>query len=432
MRRRKLLLGAAALGAAGAIGGVHAARPHLVTAVDRSLNRVALDPAAPEPDAADRRLHGGMFIADLHADTLKWDRDLLELSGHGHADLPRLHAGNVALQVFAMVTHSPVRYPWRDCMRAESINHAAWLALLQGRPFRSARGRAFSQIDRFWSAVHRSRYRGGLTLRAILNATELEALVAARAAGETVIGGILGLEGGHWIGEYDHSVPAVRLEIQRLFDAGLRVFAPVHRFDNPLAGSSEGCARYGLTPAGRNALMMAQEHGMVIDLAHISEQGAIDAAELLSEPFIVSHTGVRATCEGPCRPERNLSDDAIRSILDSGGVIGIGFWPHAIGDGVAGIPRAMAHVMELADRRGLDPSRHVALGSDFDGSVRTQIEAEHLDVLTATLRHIGGFDDRTIARIMGRNVCRLFATRLPGGSPDTARRIEERLELNFV
>jgi len=431
MKRRRMLMSLGALGAATAVAGT-AARPFAIAAADRSLNRVAPDPDAPVPDDRDRYLHRSMFIADLHADTLKWDRDLLERSGYGHADLPRLHDGNVALQVFAMVTHSPVRLPWRECMSGDSINHAAWLALAQGRPFRSTRGRAFAQIDRFWSAVHRSQYRGGLKLRAILNASELSALVAARAAGEQVIGGMLALEGGHWVGEFDPSEPAVRLEIQRLFDAGLRIFAPVHRFDNPLCGSSEGCRRYGLTPAGRNALLMAEEHGMVIDLAHCSEQAAIEAAELLSEPFIVSHTGVRAVCEGSCRPERNLSDDAVRSILDSGGVIGIGFWNHAVGDGVANIARAMSHVMELADRRGLDPAAHVALGSDFDGSVATQIEADKLDVLTATLRHSGGFDDRTIARIMGRNVCRLFASRLPGGSPAIGRDIEHTLDRAFA
>jgi membrane dipeptidase len=426
MNRRRMMLG---LG--GAAGSIAALRMWGSGLVDRSLNRHAEDPGAPEPDEAIRRFHRGLFVADLHADTLKWDRDMLVRSEHGHVDLPRLKEGNVALQVFAMVTQSPVNLPWKDCLSADDPNHAAWLAAVQGRPVRSTRARAFHQIDRFHDAVHRSRDTSGTELKAILNASELVQLVRARAEGADVIGGMLALEGGHWVGRGDPSEGAVRLEIQALFDAGLRCFAPVHRFDNPLGGSSEGCQRYGLTPAGMHAIMAAEAHGMVIDLAHASEETIADAARYLTEPFIVSHTGVRAVCEGVCRPDRNLSDDALRAILDSGGIVGIGFWTWAVGEGVGNIPRAMEYVMEMAARRGLEPNRHVALGSDWDGSVISQIRAERLDVLTAVLdRH--GFDRAAIADIMGRNVARLFARRLPGGSPSLEERLTVELDRAFT
>ncbi len=430
MKRRMLIAGGALAGLAGA---GWALRGHAVAAVDRSLNRFALDPDAPQPDAEDLALHRALFIADLHADSLKWDRDLLSRSDYGHADLPRLQAGNTALQVFAMVTHSPVNLPWRDCLSASDPNHAAWLAALQGRPVRTTRGRAYFQMDLFWDTVLRSQDHDGPELRPILNASELLALIEARATGDTAIGGLLGLEGGHWIGLYRSEPGVIEAEVQALHDRGLRVFAPVHRFDNPLCGSSEGCRRYGLTPVGRRALREAEAAGMVIDLAHASEEAIREAAEMLREPFIVSHTGVRAVCEAPCRPDRNLSEDALRAVLDSGGVVGIGYWAHAVGAGVHNIPRVMAHVMEMADKRGLDPSAHVALGSDFDGSVATQISADELAVLTALLRRAGGgFDEQAIPRIMGRNVCRLFATRLPGGSPTMAERVEGALAAGFA
>ncbi len=429
MKRRHLLL-AGGVGAAAAAGA--ALRPPALAAVDRGFNRFAIDPEAPVPDATDRQLHESLFLADLHADCLKWDRDLLTWSDYGHADVPRLKAGNTALQVFAMVTHSPVNFPWRDCLSADAPNHAAWLALVQGRPFRSTRGRAFYQMDLFWDAVHRSRLSDGTELRPILNASELLALIAARSEGQDVMGGMLALEGGHWVGQYDPGPGVVTAEIQRLYDRGLRLFAPVHRFDNPLGGSSEGCARYGLTPAGEVALQVAEEHGMVIDLAHASEDLIQDAARLLKKPFIVSHTGVRAVCEGPpCLPDRNMSDDSIRAVLDSGGLIGIGYWGMAVGQGVANIPRVMAHIMEIAEQRGLNGADHVALGSDFDGSVATQISADELVVLTATLR-AAGFDREVIARIAGRNVCRLLAGNMPGGSPAMARQAEQVLENGFA
>jgi microsomal dipeptidase-like Zn-dependent dipeptidase len=286
-------------------------------------------------------------------------------------------------------------------------------------------------MDLFWDAVHRSRLSDGPELKPILNASELLALIEARGRGEAVIGGMLALEGGHWVGQYDPSPGVVSAEIRRLYDRGLRIFAPVHRFDNPLCGSSEGCRKYGLTPAGRTALEVAEDHGMIIDLAHASEQAIRDAAEMLKKPFIVSHTGVRAVCDGICRPDRNLSDDALRAVLDSGGLVGIGYWGHAVGEGVDNIARVMSYVMEMADSRGLPAGKHVALGSDFDGSVATQIAADELDVLTATLRR-AGFDDGTIARIMGRNVCRLLGVGMPGGGPAMAERIEAALETGFV
>ena len=430
MNRRMLLL-TGLLAAAGA--GAWAMRGHAVAAVDRSLNRFAFDPDAPVPEADDLALHRAMFIADLHADCLKWDRDLLEWGSYGHADVPRLHAGNTALQVFAMVTQSPVNLPWRQCLSATDPNHAAWLAALQGRPVRSTRGRAYHQMDLFWDAVLRSQDHPGPELRPILDAGQLLALIEARASGGEVIGGLLGLEGGHWIGQRERDEAIIAAEVGALFARGVRVFAPVHRFDNPLCGSSEGCERYGLTSLGRRALREAEAHGMVVDLAHASEDAIRDAAELLTEPFIVSHTGVRAVCEAPCRPDRNLSDDALRAVLDSGGVVGIGYWPHAVGEGVDNIPRVMAHVMEMADRRGLQPSAHVALGSDFDGSVPTQISADELAVLTAVLRRAGGgFDAPAIARIMGRNVCGLLAKRLPDGSAAMAERVEAALNGGFA
>lgn len=430
MKRRHLLF-AGGVGAAAALGW--GARGPAIAAVDRGFNRFALDPDAPEPDAADLDVHQGLFLADLHADCLKWDRDLLQWSEYGHADVPRLHAGNTALQVFAMVTHSPVNFPWRDCLSADAPNHAAWLAALQGRPFRSARGRAFYQMDLFWNAVHRSRLSSDTPeIRPILNASELLALIEARSAGASMMGGMLALEGGHWVGQYDPSPGVVSAEIRRLYDRGLRIFAPVHRFDNPLGGSSEGCERYGLTPAGRVALQVAEEQGMMIDLAHASEALIRDASELLRNPFIVSHTGVRAVCEGlPCLPDRNMSDDSIRAVLDSGGLIGVGYWGQAVGEGVANIPRVMEYIMEMAEQRGLNGADHVALGSDFDGSVATQISANELGVLTASLRR-AGFDASMIGRIAGRNVCRLLASGLPGGSPVIAENIEQALQNNFV
>lgn len=401
---------------------------------DRMMNPYGVDPEAPAPNDTDRALHRSMFVADLHADTLKWDRDLLSRSAFGHVDAPRLADGNVSLQAFTIVTRSPLRMPWSNSLSGSSLDTYAILSFLQGRPVRDLRARAFHQIERFKAAVERSRGNPDVPeLRLIESADDLEALAEDRRAGENVIGGILGIEGGHWIGGRNADHDSVRADMQELFDAGVRMFAANHRFDNTLSGSSEGKRRYGLTSHGMTALETAESLGMMVDVAHISDAGLVDAANLLEKPFLNSHTGIQSECVDPCLPDRNLSDEDIRLILDGGGVVGVGFWPQAIGPSVWRVADVMAHIKRIAEEMGIeDPSRHVALGSDYDGSVTPMIEVSHLDVLTTILRRQEyPFTEEQIRNIAGRNVCRVFATVLPGGSEERASEVCDDLEVGL-
>ena len=120
---------------------------------------------------------------------------------------------------------------------------------------------------------------------------------------------------------------------------------------------------------------------------------------------MVSHTGVDGTCPG----ERNLSDDQLKRIAAHGGVIGIGFWRGATcGNDVDAIVRALWHATEVA---GLDA---IALGSDFDGAVRTPFDAAEMSQLTEALVR-AGWDDEAIARVMGLNALEFFLRALPTG-----------------
>lgn len=427
MRRLTLPLGT--LAAAGALAGL-ATCYHGPEQLDRRLNRVIADPAAPEPDASDRAFHETLFVADLHSDTLKWDRDLLEHSTFGHLDLPRMVEGNVALQAFTIVTKSPIPtrrddQPGGFCVSSSSVNVAALLAAVQGRPAFSQRERALFQVRRLKDAIRRSAEWAGPELRLIETAKDLRALVADRKEGQQVIGAILGIEGGHWVGTPGSAHDqAVEHDMQELFEAGVRMFAPTHRFDNALSGASEGCERDGLTELGRRAVEQAQALGIAVDLAHISPAGLEDALDVLAAPPVVSHTGIQSGCEAPCRPHRNLSDDEIGHLLDAGGLIGIGYWPQAIGPALGRIGDVMAHIMQIAEDEGLQPGRHIALGSDFDGSVSPFIDVSQLDVLTTIMRRREQpFDETTIRNIAGRNACRYFARVLPGGGPEVAHEI---------
>ncbi len=72
---------------------------------ERSMNKVVGTSATVSPRA--EALHRTLTIADLHGDTLLWNRDLLTRGTRGHIDLPRLQDGNVALQVFSSVSQTP-------------------------------------------------------------------------------------------------------------------------------------------------------------------------------------------------------------------------------------------------------------------------------------------------------------------------------------
>src|ERR1044071_7519828 len=70
--------------------------------IEGAQNRVV--PVALNVTPAAAALHATLDVADMHADSLLWKRDLLGRSDRGHVDLPRLIEGHYALQVFSSVT----------------------------------------------------------------------------------------------------------------------------------------------------------------------------------------------------------------------------------------------------------------------------------------------------------------------------------------
>ncbi|HKK35093.1 MAG TPA: membrane dipeptidase [Paracoccaceae bacterium] len=421
--------------------------------IDRRLNPVHPLENPPEVGEADRARHAGLFPVDLHADTMLWDRDLLARADHGHVDLPRLIDGNVALQVFAVVTKTPNKtaapddarliegVAARECLSHDSLNTTMLLQIAQRRPLGTwfdLETRALHQAGRLKEFVAASEARRAEdpeapVLLLIEDADDLAELVRRRADGEAVVGALLALEGAHWIGGEGAPVEA---GVERLVEAGFRMVAPTHRFDNALASSGEGCDQLaGLSEDGRTFLRAAAGRGLILDLAHASDSGIAEAAATVDGPIVVSHTGLRRTCEPAdgCVIERNMRDAEVQAVARTGGLVAVGYWPEAVGRGmdavVAGFAsarRALSDPDFVAEMRGArpdyDPLDHVALGSDYDGSVAVPFHVGDLALLTAALAD-AGFDDRAIARIAGANACRVFATRLPGGGPERAAEI---------
>ena len=142
---------------------------------------------------------------------------------------------------------------------------------------------------------------------------------------------------------------------------------------------------------------------MLIDLAHASKALIDDVLAVARRPLLVSHTGVAGTCPGP----RNLSDEHLKRIAASGGVIGIGYWDAAVcATSVDAIVRAIRYT---ADKVGV---AHVALGSDFNGTVHTPFDSTGLAQISEGLQK-AGFSEAEIAAIMGGNVRDLLLASLP-------------------
>ena len=358
---------------------------------ERMLNPVINKPPYTVSQRA-AKLHETLFVADMHADSLLWARDINANAAVAQVDVPKLVRGNVALQAFTVVTKTPrgLNIERND----DSTDNILLLALAQRQPFAN-----LSSLTRraLWQAgrLHEYAAASGGALTVIENKRDLAAFVERRKTRKAV-GGWLGIEGAHALdGDLNN--------LDELYAAGFRMISPTHFFDNDIAGSAHGIEKYGLTDKGREFVRRMEAKRMFIDIAHASPKTIDDILAMATRPVVVSHTGVKGTCDN----NRNLSDDQLRRVAATGGVIGIGFWDTAIcGTDAAAIARAIKYA---ASKAGVE---HVALGSDFDGSVKVPFDASGVPLITDALI-AEGFSDNDIALIMGGNVLRLLSEYLP-------------------
>ena len=338
-------------------------------------------------------VHDTLMVADLHNDLLLWPRDPLTRYNRGHSDVPRLRDGNVGLQVFAAVTKVPRgrSYAGTD---ADAIDQIPFLVAAQRWPPRtwtSRLARARYQARKLHRTVARDDALTLLRTQADLNRT-----LARRDENSDVMGTLLAVEGLH-------ALEGDAANVDTLVADGYRMMSLTHIHDNTLGGSSTGLEKGGLTDFGSEVLERMQAHDVAIDLAHASEAVIDDVLARTDAPVVVSHTGVRGTCDSP----RNLSDRHIRAIAERGGVIGVGVWETAVcGDTPAAVARAMRHVADLVG------PEHVALGTDFDGTVSVPFDAAGLAHLTEALLD-AGFTPGEVKQIMGGNVVRVLRQTLP-------------------
>lgn len=347
----------------------------------------------PEITAEAQKLHDSLFIVDLHGDTLLWKRKITDSVDRGHIDLKRLQAGNVGLQIFSSVSKTP-RGQNYDSNSADTDN-ITLLAISQLQPMRT-----------WFSLLERQLYHGKKLNDAVIasegnliqikdagNAEMLPELRGntAEENGQAVIGTLFSAEGLQ-------TLEGNRDNLSKLYAAGMRMAGLVHFFDNELAGSMHGVEKGGLTDFGRTILRDMEEMGMIVDIAHSSHDTVAEVLKIARRPVVSSHGGVQAVCG----VNRNLTDEEIRGVAATGGIIGLGYWDGAMCDtDPKTVAKAVKHVRDLV---GIE---HAALGSDFDGAVTTRFDTSGIVHITQALME-AGFTEEEIRAVMGLNALRVI------------------------
>ena len=323
-----------------------------------------------------RSLHRNSLVVDLHTDSLiaakLLGRDLSRQHRAPfyfspwmlHADLPRLRKGGLGAVFFGVVTHPWPRGAWKRALRI--IEYSDYLFLKNQALVRKA--------------------------------TSPEEIERVRASGR--IAALLGVEGMHVLeGEIER--------ITALHSLGVRYITMAHFTTNSFAVSSADpfVRRATLNRMGREAVRLMNELGMIIDLAHTHTDIIREVCRLSEKPVIVSHGATRKL-----RPVfRNLSDDDIREVASTGGVIGLIYATTWLSPGFR--RPDLKVVVDHADHiRELAGAGHIALGSDWDGFIMTPKklrDAADLPALTALFLE-RGYSDEEVRGILGENFMRVF------------------------
>ena len=361
-----------------------------------------------------RELHFSSIVVDTHDDTtgrfFSKDFDLGKRNATGHVDIPRMREGGMNAIFFSI---------WID-------------GRTMGAP---AVQKALDQI----AAVHENVRRFPEQMMLARTAEDVR-----RAHAEGKIAALMGVEGGHMIGN------DIRI-VQIFAELGVRYMTLSHFYNNEWAdASTDKPAHNGLTDFGKEIVREMNRQGMLVDISHVSDKTFYDALELSRAPLIASHSSCRALCNHA----RNMSDEMIKALAAKGGVIQINYERSFIdqaykdaSDRVNGemtahfaeiakscnddeecMTRAMREMGAKLTAEGKLPhvsweriidhldhalklvgAEHVGLGSDFDGASMPEgmEDCSKLPRITQALID-RGYSDGDIRKLLGGNTLRLL------------------------
>lgn len=199
-------------------------------------------------------------------------------------------------------------------------------------------------------------------------------------------------------------------ELKRFYNLGFRALSLTWNARNCFGAPNSANPRImneGLTPFGKDAVRYMQELGMLVDVSHLSEGGFYDVADICKKPFAATHSNSRTLCPH----QRNLTDEQLRVLGDTGSVTGINFGPEFLNQDMT-CKRSTAalmakHARHIANVGGVEC---LGIGSDFDGITMGELEigsCAEMGLLEQALKG-EGFSEEDIEKIFYKNVLRVL------------------------
>jgi membrane dipeptidase len=356
------------------------------------------------------------LICDLHCDTileLQGGADLASNPG-GHVDLARLRRGRVGLQVFA-------------CFVPSLLSAA----------------RALQEANAMLDVLDAACQRHPDQVRLVQDG---QGIADAVAAGR--IAALPAIENGH-------ALAGDLRNLERFRARGVRYMTLTHARHLEWAASSgeEWSQEHGLAPFGEEVVREMNRLGIIVDVSHVHERTFWDVVRVAARPFIASHSNAAALCP----VGRNLTDDQLRAVAASGGLVGVNFFPGFLdpayfptvgaslpglfreleemelkyADDPAGRQAAVRQMSASIERRAGSPAAtietvvdhiehmvgvmgddHVAFGSDFDGVPHSQLPSQVPDcsAFPRILERLAarGFGEASLRKIAWENFARVL------------------------
>jgi membrane dipeptidase len=363
-------------------------------------------------------IHRRAVVVDMHADTTQRlvdeNVDLQQRLSDGHLDAVRAREGGLDAQFFSIWVEPDL--------------------------FGSGGARAMKRADIQIEAVHELASKHPETWQLATTAADVR-----RAAESGKIAALMGLEGGYAIDEKIGNV-------ERYYRMGVRYLSPAWSVSTSWAGSSgdEIGKTRGLNDFGKQVIREMNRLGMMVDVSHLSDKAFWDIVNTSTKPVIATHSGCRAITNVP----RNLTDDMIKALAKTGGVVNVIFYPEHIEPGYSekkkkvdgeisalvqraseaepgdvahkkiardrvraqeylkrlppvSVSRIADHIDHVVKLVGVD---HVGIGSDFDGVQIVPADLSSVADLPNLTKELlrRGYSEGDIDKILGGNMLRVM------------------------
>ncbi len=260
-----------------------------------------------------------MKIIDTHCDTLCHiaDRGVRLAENNCHVDLARMRGYDAYAQVFACFIAD--EYKDAPMKRLDELV-SAFKHEVSGNAEKIVHCRTYAELQSAWGAGRSA---------AFLSLENSESVHTAR-------------------------------DVEYLAENGFIMATLTWNGSNHLAGGAHNTLT-GLTPIGGDIVREYESAGIIIDVSHLNERSFWDVLRTAKRAPIASHSNFSAVCRNP----RNLTDDQFRAIIDSGGYVGLNFYPPFLANsGEAGI----SDILKMIDHAvNLGGENFIGLGADFDG-----------------------------------------------------------------